>query len=80
MKTELSSYFIRRKNPLVWLAALLLTASAALRIVYFAEKASVGAGVWLIQAVLPAFAAVLFVVLLFVCGQEALYKCRSGPA
>ena len=37
MKTELSSYFIRKKNPLVWLAALLLAASAALRIVYFAE-------------------------------------------
>lgn len=74
MKTELSSYFVRKKNPLVWLAALLLAASAALRIVYFAEKASAGVGAWLIQAVLPAFAAVLFIVLLFVCGQEALYK------
>ena len=74
MKKELSSYWVNRANPLIWIAALLMSISGALRLVYFVLKDDVGGWVWAFQAVLPAFGALLFALLLIFCGKEALYK------
>ena len=74
MKKELSSYYVKRTNPFAWIAGFLLVLAAGLRIVFFWDKPGVAASVWFWQAALPAASAVLYAVLLLVCGPDALYK------
>lgn len=63
--------YVDRKHPAVWLAGLLMLASAMDRIVVFSGID--GVGVWR-QIVWPAFAAVLFALITILAGKEMLYK------
>ena len=55
------SYFVSRKSLLVWLSALVMTASAVLRIAYPCEKGAGAATVWF-QIVLPVAACLIYVI------------------
>ena len=63
--------YVSRKNVLTWLMALCLIGSAVARIVIFSGMKGVGA--WS-QIVLPAAAAVLYVLITLINGKEMFYK------
>lgn len=63
--------YVEKKHPAVWLAGLLLLASAVIRIAVFSGMDDVG--VWR-QIVWPVFAAVLFALIMILAGKEMLYK------
>ena len=63
--------YVSRKNVLTWLMALCLIGSAVARIIIFSGLE--GAGVWS-QIVLPVAAAVLYVLIVLINGQELFYK------
>ena len=67
------SYYVSRKNFLVWLSALVMTASAVLRIAYSCGKGADASTVWF-QIVLPAAACLTFVLLILLGGQERFYR------
>ena len=67
------SYFVSRKNVFTWLAALVLTASAVLRIAYPCEKGAGAATVWF-QIVLPVAACLIYVLILLCSGEERFYR------
>ena len=62
--------YVSRKNVLTWLMALCMIGSAVARLVIFGEK---GTEVWS-QIVLPIAAALLYVSIVFTCGDEMFYK------
>ncbi len=66
------SYFVSRKSLLVWLSALVMTASAVLRIAYSCGKGADAATVWF-QIVLPVAACLIFVLMILLGGQERFY-------
>ena len=66
------SYFVSRKSLLVWLSALVMTASAVLRIAYSYGKGADAATVWF-QIVLPVAACLIFVLMILLGGQERFY-------
>ena len=67
------AYYVSRKNPLIWLAALVMLASAALRIANVCGKGADARTMWLL-VVLPV-AGCLFYVLNILCdGKERLYR------
>lgn len=72
------SYFVSRKNILVWLAALALVASVIVRIAYFCGKGADATTVWL-QIVLPVISCLIYVLILLLDGQERFYR-TSVPA
>ena len=63
--------YLDRKHPAVWLADLLLLSSAMVRII--AASGVEGVGVWR-QIIWPAFAAILFALIVSLFGKEMLYK------
>jgi len=63
--------YVDKKHPAVWLAGLLLLASAVIRIAVFSGMD--GVGVWR-QIVWPVFAAVLLALIMILAGKEMLYK------
>ena len=67
------SYFVSRKSPLVWLSALVMTASAVLRIAYSCGKGADAATLWF-QIVLPVAACLIFVLMILLGGQERFYR------
>ena len=67
------SYFVSRKSLLVWLSALVMTASAVLRIAYSCGKGADAATVWF-QIVLPVAACLIFVLMILLGGQERFYR------
>lgn len=67
------SYYVSRKNVFTWLAALILTASAVLRIAYPCEKGAGAATVWF-QIVLPVAACLIYVLILLCSGEERFYR------
>ena len=71
MKNRIS-YYVSRKNVLVWLAALVMVCSAIARIAYFCGKGADAATVWF-QIVLPVAACLIFVLMILLGGQERFY-------
>ena len=65
------SFYVSRKNVLTWLMALCLIGSAVARIVVFSGME--GVGVWS-QIVLPIAAALLYVLIVLIRGNEMFYK------
>ena len=67
------SYYVSRKSFLVWLSALVMTASAALRIAYSCGKGADASTVWF-QIVLPVAACLIFVLMILLGGEERFYR------
>ena len=67
------SYYVSRKSVLVWLSALVMTASAALRIAYSCGKGADASTMWF-QIVLPVAACLIYVLILLLSGQERFYR------
>ena len=67
------SLFVSRKNALTWIAALLALASAVCRIVFECADATPCENLW-VQVVLPVAAAVLYVLIALIWGNEMFYK------
>ena len=67
------SYYVSRKNILVWLSALVMTASAVLRIAYSCGKGADASTMWF-QIVLPVAACLIYVLILLLSGQERFYR------
>ena len=65
------SFYVSRKNPLTWLMALCLVSSAVARVIIFSGME--GVGVWS-QIVLPIAAALLYVLIVLLSGNEMFYK------
>jgi len=68
---ERTHLFVSRTNPLVWLGALCLLASAGARATLFAQMDR--AGFWL-QIILPGFSAALLALMYLFFGGERLYR------
>ncbi len=66
------SFYVSRKSLFTWLAALALLASAVLRIIYHINTDVSRGFVWL-QIVLPVLGCILFVLILFLYGDEHFY-------
>ena len=66
------SLYINRRNPLTWLTALLLTASAVIRIVLACMKLT-QPDFWA-ELMLPTVATMLYVLIILVWGKEMFYK------
>ena len=73
------SYYVSRKNPLAWLAALCLLASAVLRIVRAAGTPLRTAEVWLL-VVLPVAACLHYVVILLLRGNDWFFRTAIPAA
>lgn len=67
------SYYVSRKNILVWLAALMMVCSVIVRIAYFCGKGADATTMWL-QIVLPTAASLIFVLNLLCSGEERFYR------
>ena len=67
------NYFISRKNPLVWLAAICMVCSAVARVLLVEAK---GFDLWS-QIVLPIAAAVLYALLGTIDGKEHFYRTAA---
>ncbi|MBQ5749293.1 MAG: hypothetical protein IIV87_03965, partial [Oscillospiraceae bacterium] len=72
MKNRIS-YYVSKKNPLVWLAALAMICSAVVRIATVCGKGADTQTVWL-QIVLPVAAALVYALILFTGGKEHMYR------
>ena len=67
------SYYVSRKNVLIWLAALALVSAAILRIAYSCGKGADAATVWF-QIVLPVIACLWYALILLKDGKDRLYR------
>lgn len=67
------TYYVSRKNVLIWIAAILMVGSAGLRIAYFCGKGADATTVWL-QLVLPVAACLLYGWIILLDGQEHFYR------
>ena len=65
------SFYVSRKNPLTWLMTLCLVSSAVARVMICSGME--GVGVWS-QIVLPTAAALLYVLIVLLSGNEMFYK------
>ena len=63
--------YVSRKNPLTWLMALCLVGSAVARVIIYSGME--GVGVWS-QILLPIAAALLYVLIVLISGDEMFYK------
>ena len=72
MKNRIS-YYVSKKNPLVWLAALAMICSAVVRIAFFCGKGADTQTVWL-QIALPVFAALVYTLILLTGAKEHIYR------
>ena len=69
-----TTYYVSRKHPLTWLAALLMLASVGLRIAYFCEKGAETTTMWWLQLVLPVAACLIYVLQILLDGKEHFYR------
>ena len=67
-------FYVSRKNPLTWLMALCMIASAVVRIVLACVRGTGGSGYVWGQVVLPAAACMLFALICLLNGQERYFK------
>jgi len=67
------THYVSRKNPLVWLAAVLMLGSAGLRIAYFCGKGTDATTMWL-QIVLPVAASLIYCCIVLLDGKEHFYR------
>ena len=67
------AYYVSRKNPLIWLAALVMLASAALRIANVCGKGADARTMWLL-VVLPVTACVFYVLNILCNGKDRFYR------
>ncbi len=70
---ERESYYVSRKNPLTWIAALLMVGSVGLRIAMFCGKGTDSTTMWWL-CVLPVVASLIFVLLMLLDGKEHFYR------
>ena len=68
-----ASYYVSGKNPLIWIAVLLLVCSAGFRIAFFCEKGADTTTVWF-QIVLPVFATLVYTAIIALDGREHFYR------
>lgn len=71
-----ANYYVSGKNPLIWLAALLLVCSAGFRIAYFCEKGADTTTMWF-QIVLPVAATLLYAAIILLDGKEHFYRTAA---
>ncbi len=67
------TYFVSVKNPLTWIAAILMLGSAGLRIAYFCEKGADTTTMWWL-CILPAAAGLIYVLYLLLDSKEHFYR------
>ncbi len=67
------AYYVSRKNPLIWLAALVMLASAALRIANVCGKGADAKTVWFL-VVLPVVGCVFYVLNILCNGKDRFYR------
>lgn len=67
------AYYVSRKNPLIWLAALALIASAALRIANVCGKGADATTVWFL-VVLPVTGCLLYALNILLSGKTRFYR------
>lgn len=67
------AFYVSRKNPLIWLAALVLVASAALRIANVCGKGADATTVWFL-IVLPVAGCLFYVLNILFDGKERFYR------
>ena len=67
------AYYVSRKNPLIWLAALVMLASAALRIANVCGKGADAKTVWFL-VVLPVVGCVFYVLNILCNGMDRFYR------
>ena len=67
------AYYVSRKNPLIWLAALVMLASAALRIANVCGKGADAKTVWFL-VVLPVVVCVFYVLNILCNGSDRFYR------
>lgn len=67
-------FYVSRKNPLTWLMALCMIASAVIRIIFACVRGTGDNGFLWGQVVLPAAACVLYALICLVNGQEQYFK------
>ena len=67
------THYVSRKNPLVWLAAILMLGSAGLRIAYFCGKGADATTMWL-QMILPVAAGLIYCCIILLDGREHFYR------
>ena len=67
------AYYVSRKNPLIWLAALVMLASAALRIANVCGKGADTKTVWFL-VVLPVVGCVFYVLNILCNGSDRFYR------
>ena len=67
------TYYVSRKNLLTWLAAILMIASAGLRIAYYCEKGADTTTMWFL-ILLPVAASLIYAATLLLDGQEHFYR------
>ncbi len=75
MNTKVT-YYVSRKNWLLWIAAALMLCSIFARIAYFCEKGADPTTLWL-QIVLPVLATVLYLLRVLLDGREHFYKTAA---
>ena len=68
------TYYASRKNPLVWIAALLLTLSVVCRIAFFCGGKDADTKMVWFQLILPVASGLLYTTILLVRGKEHLYR------
>ena len=71
------AYYVSRKNPLIWLAALVMLASAALRIANVCGKGADAKTVWFL-VVLPVVGCVFYVLNILCNGSDRFYRSSSA--
>ena len=71
------AYYVSRKNPLIWLAALVMLASAALRIANVCGKGADTKTVWFL-VVLPVVGCVFYVLNILCNGSDRFYRICGG--
>lgn len=67
-------FYVSKKNPLTWLMALCMIASAVVRITFACMRGTGDAGYIWGQLVLPAAACLLYALICLINGQERYYK------
>ena len=71
-----ANYYVSGKNPLIWIAALLLVCSAGFRIAYFCEKGADTTTVWF-QIILPVAATLIYAAIILLDGKEHFYRTAA---
>ena len=71
-----TTYYVNQKNPLVWLAAVLMVGSVGLRIAHYCEKGADTTTMWLL-IVLPVAACLIFALQILLDSKEHFYRTAA---